>query len=160
MEITKDTKVADLVREQPRAAIVFKRNGFFTLMARVQGGSLDDLTIEKTCEQQGADMEKLLADLREEVSGCSHTSEETQTDTGEIKIHKKMKTTEVTDNYPAAKSVFVKHFGKGCFDCPAFGTEDIGFACLMHNTDVVMFVNECIEAVKKEREAKAGAGSN
>ena len=155
MEITKDTRVARLVKEQPRAAIVFKRHAFFTLMARVQGGSMDDLTVEKACEQQGADMEKLLADLREEVSACCHTPEAAET--GEIAITKKMKTTEVTDRYPAAKSVFVKHFGKGCFDCPAFGTEDVAFACLMHNTNPDQFVRECIEAVEKEKEAKAGA---
>ncbi|MFQ5957220.1 MAG: hypothetical protein ACE5KK_05560 [Candidatus Brocadiales bacterium] len=153
MDITKDTKVADLVKGQPRAAVVFKRHGFFTLMARIQGGAVGEVTIEKACSQQGADMEKLLEDLREEVDACSKPSVQAQTD--EIAINKKMKTTEVTDSYPAAKSVFVKHFGKGCFDCPAFGTEDVAFACLMHNTDPDQFVRECIEAVQKEREAKA-----
>ncbi|MEE9585168.1 MAG: hypothetical protein V3W51_06755 [Candidatus Brocadiales bacterium] len=157
MDINKDTRVVDLVKEQPRAAVVFKRHGFFTLMARLQGGSVGDVTIEKACSQQGADMEKLLADLKAEVDACSRPAE--QTKSGEIKIHKNMKTTEVTDAYPAARSVFVRHFGKGCFDCPAFGTEDVAFASLMHNTDVDQFVNECIEAVKKEREAKTGARS-
>ncbi|MFQ5862397.1 MAG: hypothetical protein ACE5IC_04665 [Candidatus Brocadiales bacterium] len=153
MDISKDTKVADLVKERPRAAVVFKRHGFFTLMARIQGGSVGDVTIEKACVQQGADMGKLLEDLREGVSASSQPPVQTKTD--EITIHKKMKTTEVTDRYPAARSVFVKHFGKGCFDCPAFGTEDVAFACLMHNTDVDQFVRECIEAVQKGREAKA-----
>lgn len=153
MDITKDTKVADLVKENPRAAVVFKRHGFFTLMARIQGGGVGDLTIEKACTQQGADMEKLLADLKEEVGAPQAPAVQAESD--EIVITKKMKTSEVTDRYPAAKSVFVKHFGKGCFDCPAFGTEDVAFACLMHNTDPDQFVRECIEAVQKEREAKA-----
>jgi len=64
-------------------------------------------------------------------------------------ITKKMTTGEVTEKYPATKAVFSKHFGKSCFDCPAFGTEDINLACMMHNTDVEMFVNELIEAVRK-----------
>lgn len=153
MDITKDTRVADLVKELPRAAVVFKRHGFFTLMARIQSSSMGDLTIEKACTQQGADVNKLLGDLKEEVDACSKVPVQAETD--EIVINKKMKTSEVTDRYPAAKSVFVRHFGKGCFDCPAFGTEDIAFACLMHNTNVDQFVRECIEAVQKEREAKA-----
>lgn len=63
-------------------------------------------------------------------------------------ITKKMTTGEVTEKYPATKDVFSKHFGKSCFDCPAFGTEDINLACMMHNTDVEMFVNELIEAAR------------
>lgn len=50
--------------------------------------------------------------------------------------------------------MFSKHFGKSCFDCPAFGTEDVNLACMMHNTDVEMFVNELIEAAQKEAESK------
>ncbi len=64
-------------------------------------------------------------------------------------ITKKMTTGEVIEKYPATKAVFSKHFGKSCFDCPAFGTEDINLACMMHNTDVEMFVNELIEAARK-----------
>ncbi len=63
-----------------------------------------------------------------------------------LNITKKMTTGEVTEKYPATKAVFSKHFGKSCFDCPAFGTVDINMACMMHNTDVEMFVNELIEA--------------
>ena len=65
-----------------------------------------------------------------------------------LNITKKMTTGEVTEKYPATKEVFSKHFGKSCFDCPAFGTEDINLACMMHNTDVEMFVNELIEAAR------------
>mgnify|MGYP003967079809 FL=1 len=68
---------------------------------------------------------------------------------GKANITKKMTTGEVTEKYPATKAVFSKHFGKSCFDCPAFGTEDINLACMMHNTDVEMFVNELIEAARK-----------
>ncbi|MEE9487521.1 MAG: hypothetical protein ACUZ8A_07970 [Candidatus Bathyanammoxibius sp.] len=153
MDINKDTKIVDIVNEQPRAAVVFKRHGFFTLMARLQGGAMGDVTVEKACSQQGADMDKLITDLKAEVDACAHSS--APSDTGEVKITKKMKTKEVTDAYPASKSVFIKHFGKGCFDCPAFGTEDLAFASMMHNTDPNQFVRECIEAVIKDREAKA-----
>lgn len=62
--------------------------------------------------------------------------------TNETLITKKMSTGEVTKKYPATKAVFTKYFGKGCFDCPSFGTEDINLACMMHNTDVDKFVKE------------------
>lgn len=67
----------------------------------------------------------------------------------EIKITKDMKTNEAVEKYPAIKEVFIKYFGKGCFDCHVFGSEDIAFACTMHGTDVEQFVKECIEAVEK-----------
>ncbi|MHC4357938.1 MAG: hypothetical protein ACYSTQ_03975 [Planctomycetota bacterium] len=54
MDINKDTKIVDIVNEQPRAAVVFKRHGFFTLMARLQGGSMGELTVEKACSEQGS----------------------------------------------------------------------------------------------------------
>ncbi len=85
-------------------------------------------------------------------------SKETQaetTGTEKVAITKKMTTGEVTQKYPATKAVFSKHFGKSCFDCPAFGTEDINLACMMHNTNVEMFVNELIEAAQKEIDSRA-----
>ena len=77
------------------------------------------------------------------------------TETEKVAITKKITTGEVTKKYPATKEVFSKHFGKSCFDCPAFGTEDINLACMMHNTDVDKFVSELIEAAQKEIDLKA-----
>ncbi len=37
----------------------------------------------------------------------------------------------------------------------AFGTEDVNLACMMHNTDVKVFVSELIEAAQKEIDSKA-----
>ncbi len=155
MDITKDSKVSEIISAYPGAVMVFKRNGFFALMARLPKGTKDDTTLGAVCAQQGADAGKLIQDLQAvcqspQSASCGHAA----ADTGEIVITKKMKTSEVTDRYPAAKTVFTKHFGAGCFTCPAFGTEDLAFACMMHNTNVDQFVKECIEAVKKEREAK------
>ncbi len=76
------------------------------------------------------------------------------TETEKVAITKKMTTGEVTKKYPATKEVFSKHFGKSCFDCPAFGTEDINLACMMHNTDVDKFVSELIEAAQGEVDSK------
>lgn len=61
-----------------------------------------------------------------------------------------MTTGEVTTRWPATKAVFSKHFGTGCFTCPAFGGEPISVACSMHSTDLNMFVGELIEAAKSD----------
>ncbi|MDI6761222.1 MAG: DUF1858 domain-containing protein [Candidatus Brocadiaceae bacterium] len=156
MNVTKDSKVSEIISAYPGAVTVFKRNGFFALMARLQKLSAkDDTTLGAACAHQGADVGKLIQDLRAICQSASGGQPQAAAfDTGEIVITKKMKTSEVTDRYPAAKAVFTKHFGAGCFTCPAFGTEDLAFACMMHNTNVDQFVKECIEAVKKERGAK------
>jgi len=61
-----------------------------------------------------------------------------------------MTTGEVTQRWPSTKEVFTRHFGNGCFTCPAFGSEPISMACAMHSTDLNMFVGELIEAAKGE----------
>lgn len=68
----------------------------------------------------------------------------------EINITGDMTTGEVTTRWPSTKTVFTKHFGAGCFTCPAFGGEPISMACAMHSTDVNMFVGELIEAARHE----------
>lgn len=76
----------------------------------------------------------------------------------EMNITGDMTTGEVTTKWPSTKEVFSKHFGSGCFTCPAFGTEPISMACAMHSTDADMFVGELIEAAKKDEQAGAGEG--
>jgi len=61
-----------------------------------------------------------------------------------------MTTGEVTTTWPSTKAVFSKHFGNGCFSCPAFGGEPISMACTMHSTDVNMFIGELKDAAKQE----------
>ena len=68
----------------------------------------------------------------------------------EINITGDMTTGEVTTRWPSTKAIFSKHFGAGCFTCPAFGGEPISMACAMHSTDIDMFVRELIEAAKSE----------
>lgn len=73
----------------------------------------------------------------------------------EFNISGDMTTGEVTERWPSTKEVFTKHFGSGCFTCPAFGSEPISMACAMHSTDVDMFVGELVEAAKKDVAAGA-----
>ncbi len=65
-----------------------------------------------------------------------------------------MTTGEVTERWPSTKEVFSRHFGAGCFSCPAFGGEPISMACAMHSTDTDTFVEELKAAARKD-EARA-----
>lgn len=49
---------------------------------------------------------------------------------------------EVMEKYPATVEVFKKYFGRGCFDCPGSGYEDIDFGSNMHNVDIDALLNE------------------
>jgi len=71
----------------------------------------------------------------------------------EINITGETTTGEVTETWPSTKEVFTRHFGSGCFTCPAFGTEPISMACSMHSTDLDMFVGELIEAAEADEAA-------
>ncbi|MBI5901881.1 MAG: DUF1858 domain-containing protein [Deltaproteobacteria bacterium] len=66
-----------------------------------------------------------------------------------------MTTGEVTTRWPSTKEVFTRHFGSGCFTCPAFGGEPISMACTMHSTDLDVFVSELKEAARKDEQAKS-----
>ncbi|GEM_PF-1494361 len=72
-----------------------------------------------------------------------------------INISGDMTTGEVTTRWPSTKEVFTRRFGGGCFTCPAFGSEPISMACAMHSADLNMFVNELIEAAKKDEASKS-----
>jgi len=71
-----------------------------------------------------------------------------------LNITGEMTTGEVTTRWPSTRQVFSKHFGSGCFTCPAFGEEPISMACAMHSTDVDVFVGELKEAARKDEETK------
>ena len=71
-----------------------------------------------------------------------------------MNITGEMTTGEVTTRWPSTRQVFSKHFGSGCFTCPAFGEEPISMACAMHSTDVDVFVGELKEAARKDEETK------
>ncbi|MEE9543878.1 MAG: DUF1858 domain-containing protein [Thermodesulfobacteriota bacterium] len=62
-------------------------------------------------------------------------------------ITKEMTIGEVLEKFPATESVFMKHFGNGCFTCPGAKTEDIAFGATMHGLDAETIVNDLNEAI-------------
>jgi hybrid cluster-associated redox disulfide protein len=68
--------------------------------------------------------------------------------TGKQKIDKEMNIGEVIERYPESREVFQKHFGEGCFNCPASRMESISFGALMHNRDASAIVKELNAMIK------------
>ncbi|MCL4873249.1 DUF1858 domain-containing protein [bacterium] len=61
---------------------------------------------------------------------------------------------EVMEKYPGTAEVFRKYFGKGCFDCPGSGYEDIDFGSGMHNADIDALLRELNEAAEGKGKGK------
>jgi hybrid cluster-associated redox disulfide protein len=68
--------------------------------------------------------------------------------TGKRSIDKEMNIGEVIERYPESREVFQRHFGKGCFNCPASRMESISFGALMHNRDANAIVKELNAMIK------------
>ncbi len=64
------------------------------------------------------------------------------------RVDKEMNIGEVLEMYPESREVFQKHFGKGCFNCPASRMESISFGALMHNRDANTIVREINKIIK------------
>lgn len=63
----------------------------------------------------------------------------------------------IVEQWPEVREVFVKYFGEGCFSCPAFGMEDIEFACAMHNTDPTVFAKACLDIISRAPKKSSNA---
>lgn len=51
--------------------------------------------------------------------------------------------------YPRTREVLARHFGPGCFDCPAFGMETVLFACSMHQVNPLLFARDCQRVMRE-----------
>lgn len=158
--ITKEMIVADVFEKFPQTREVFKRFGFGALLNPILRKTFGRVTtLERGCAMHKVQLEEFLSDLNsailtenkaelmEELARpccdcCGTGSDETE----------KLRRTPIgllVSEYPQVQSIFIKYFGEGCFSCPAFGREDVNFACSMHNTDPETFASECLELIKK-----------
>jgi len=57
---------------------------------------------------------------------------------------------DIIKNYPQAKDIIQKYFGKGCFTCPGINMESIGFGATMHSIDVNKMVEEINASIRSQ----------
>jgi len=143
---TLDTPVAELLDRLPGAADLLIRQGVEGLddPANLAHLSRFKVTVGRLAENHGIDGRTLLAELNRGPQPTPPTSAPpaatplklnmtgasggtaTGPVTGESIIG------EVIDRYPAAKAVFERRFGSGCFTCPGQATESVAQAAMMH----------------------------
>lgn len=157
--IHKDMKVAKVFESYPATQPVFKKFGFGALTNPILRNSFGKMTsIEKACSLHHVDLNDFLASLNRSLSDGAADAPSTPNSSKAsmdelIQVNNILNTNirTLTEEYPEVERVFVKHFGEGCYSCPAFGMENAAFACSMHNTDPVLFAKDCLEIIKKGR---------
>ncbi|MBI4371146.1 MAG: DUF1858 domain-containing protein [Elusimicrobia bacterium] len=163
--IAKERKVAEVFERYPSAQAVFARFGFralFNPLLRKTFGQLT--TIERGCKLHRVPLESFLDALNQAAFQTSPPSESPgpaiAADRPQPNASQPQEIMELLDAnvgaliqmHPRVKTVFIRYFGPGCFECPAFGTETVGFACLMHHANPGAFARDCL-ALMEDSEA-------
>jgi len=143
---TLDTPVAELLDRLPGAADCLTRHGVEGLddPANLAHLSRFKVTVGRLAENHEIDGRVLLVELNRGPTpptsppARSHSSPLTLSLGGDAKAEATGPVTgesvigEVIERYPAAKVVFERRFGSGCFTCPGQATESVAQAAMMH----------------------------
>ena len=161
--ITKEQKVAEVFEQYPQAQAVFARFGFHALLNPLLRKTLGKVTtIERGCKLHRVPLDHFLQALNQAASRTSSPSESPHP-SSLIPLAPADRRPQATNKilqanvgvlvqqHPEVKIIFTKYFGPGCFECPAFGTETVSFACLMHHTDLVAFARDCLALIESSR---------
>lgn len=165
MEIAKDSIVKSVIEEHPETLAVFKQYGFHALANLLLRKTLGGITtIERGCRLHGVDLNTFLESLNRALlsgrgdhpatcacdRGAPHPEPDIPAaDRSLVESIRQVNIATLVRKYPAVESVFVKYFGSGCFSCPAFGMEDVDFACSMHTTNPERFAHDCLAVIRK-----------
>lgn len=168
MKFLPASRVSDVLSEHPDLLEVFRKFGFNALANPVLRATLARrVTIEEACERHRVRTEEFLKALDDALTApaapaavatavapgdCACGGAGGNGATGDYVIPS-MSTGECVGRYPETRAVFAGFFGTSCFTCPAFGTEDLYTACMMHGVPVEDFIAACNHAVTAGRGA-------
>lgn len=167
MRISKEMKVAEVFEKFPETRGIFQKFGFGALMNPALRNTFGRMTsVEAGCRLHGVNLAEFLDALNAplapeenaDAEGSARSAAQpaaqpaAKIDLADPEVQRvlAMKTDELVKESPATRDVFVKHFGAGCFSCPAFGQESVAFACSMHNTDPAVFATDCLAKMSPE----------
>ena len=151
--ISPESRVSDLIDAVPSTQRLLATAG---LSALSLPGHLDHVrargvTLGIACRNHGLDIDELILQLESHfrengfVIRNSVPAPGANGDNGHINGARLIG--DVIKSHPAAKPVFQKYFGSGCFDCPGQAFESIEMACRMHGVESGKFLSELNEAV-------------
>jgi hybrid cluster-associated redox disulfide protein len=166
IEITPDTRMAEIINNWPELVELLIKNGFTPL---ADPGHLEKIksmpvTLGMACERHGLDVEMLASLLTkgaqslarekfpaasgpqplQSVAAIAGTLKE-----GEAITHRHI-IGDILKIYPATQKVFKKYYGSACFSCPGQATENIRQSAMIHNVDENKILAELNEAVQEE----------
>ncbi|UCE25337.1 MAG: DUF1858 domain-containing protein [Candidatus Zixiibacteriota bacterium] len=145
--VNADTKVADLVDALPALKETLIESGLRPL---AMPGHIDHIRargvkLGTAAMNHGIDLDGLIFRLEKQLQHNGFAVEKVSTVSappGTAALSASTLIGEVIKDYPAARAVFQRHFGSGCFDCPGQAYESIDMACRMHGVDPEVFLEE------------------
>ncbi len=159
---TLDTPVVELLDRHPEAAAILARHGVEGLDDPANFAHLSrfKVTLGRLAENHGIDARPLLAEINRGPAPAVHAparpaaaplslnlgggggSPSQGPVSGESIIG------EVIEQYPAAREVFERRFGSGCFTCPGQATESVAQAAMMHGIEPQVLAAEINEVIQ------------
>ena len=151
IDVGPDTRVAELVDRFPSLKQTLVSGGLKPLE---MPGHIDKVramgvTLGNAARNHGLDLDSLVADINGELSrlGAGNGSSAASLSSFS-QVTASTLIGQVLQEYPQTKSVFQRHFGSGCFECPGQAYESVDMACRMHGIDTEVFLGEISEVVK------------
>ncbi len=172
IEITPETRMAEIITRWPELVGLLIKNGFTPLADpdHLEKIKTMPITLGMACERHGLDakmLSKLLTEgakslAREERSAAHPPSSAAPLQSpgsigsglqpGDPITHRHI-IGEILKVYPATEKVFKKYYGTACFSCPGQATENIRQSAMIHNTDEERILMELNEAAREALES-------
>lgn len=168
IEITPETRMAEIVTRWPELVAILVKNGFTPLAdpAHLEKIKALPVTLGMACERHGLDVELLAGlltkgarSLQREGSAPPASGARPQQSISPVagglqpgeRISHRHVIGDILKVHPGAARVFEKYYGAACFSCPGQATESIRQSAMMHNVNEAQVLAELNELVREER---------
>jgi len=151
--ITPDSRVSDLIDALPAAQRLLATAGLsaLSLPGHLEHVRARGVTLGIACRNHGLELDNVILQLEDlfrengfVIRNALHLAPGANTN-GHVNGDRLIG--DIIKSHPAAKPVFQKYFGAGCFDCPGQAFESIEMACRMHGVESSEFLQELNAAV-------------
>lgn len=148
--VTDQTKIGDLVDALPalQQYLINAGLGALSLPGHLDKVRQMGITIGTAAGNHGLDLDRLIVGIEEQLrkegfdTRVSSSDYPASTVSDAAPITSDILIGNVIEKYPEARSVFERHFGNGCFDCPGQSFESIDMACRIHGIEPDSFIAE------------------
>lgn len=167
IEITADTRMAEIINRWPELIDLLINNGFTPLADPGHREKIKQMpiTLGMACQRHGLDVELLAGLLTKGArslaveGGASPTASSPSLQTvgsisaplhGNEPISHLHIIGDVLKRNPATEKVFRKYYGSACFSCPGQATESIRQSAMIHNVDEKTILSELNRVIAED----------